>query len=181
MPSPQSDVAPPMPRLGMDAIAIRPLDEEDRPGLLEFGQALPEDDVLYLEEDFHSPEIIARLVNARQAENWRQLVAVVDGKIVGYTGVRRLPGWSKHVAEIQLVVSREQRRRGLGTVLASAVFDAARELGVCKVIVEMLEEQRAGRAIFERLGFHVEGVLENHAQDRAGERHNLLILAYMMG
>lgn len=159
-------------------VTIRPLGEADRVRLLEFGKQLPVDDWLYLETDLHNPEIIARLVNAAAAENWRQVVAVADDQIVGYSAVRRLPGWSSHVGDIQLIISEGWRRCGLGTVLAQAIFDAARELGVDKVIVEMLETQFGGKAIFERLGFNVEGVLSDHAHDRQGRRHNLLVLAY---
>ena len=157
---------------------IRPLGENDRAALLAFGQALPQDDLLYLEDDFQSPEIIARLVNAHQAENWRQTVAEANGEIVGYSSVRRLHGWSSHVADIVLLVSPKCRRSGVGVALAQATFDAARELGVSKVIVEMLEEQLAGRAIFERLGFRVEGTLSKHTRDRQGQYHDLLILSY---
>jgi RimJ/RimL family protein N-acetyltransferase len=159
-------------------ISIRPLDEGDYTALLAFGAALPQDDLLYLENDFQSPDIIRRLVNAAAAENWRQIVALADGAIVGYSAVRRLSGWSSHVADIHLTVSDGWRRSGLGTAMAQAVFDAARDLGVSKVIVEMMERQNAGRAIFERLGFRVEGTLNQHARDRHGQRHNLLILAY---
>jgi RimJ/RimL family protein N-acetyltransferase len=157
---------------------IRPLGENDRAALLAFGQALPQDDLLYLEDDFQSPEIIARLVNAHLAENWRQIVAAAGDEIVGYSAVRRLPGWSSHVADIVLIVNEEWRRSGLGTAMAQAIFDAARDLGATKVIVEMLEEQHGGRAIFERLGFRVEGTLTDHARDRLGRHHNLLILSY---
>jgi ribosomal protein S18 acetylase RimI-like enzyme len=159
-------------------VTIRPLGEDDYAALLAFGAALPQDDLLYLENDFQNPDIIRRLVNAALAENWRQVVAVTEGTIVGYTAVRRLAGWSSHVADIHLTVSDGWRRSGLGTAMAQAIFDAARDLGVNKVIVEMLERQNAGRAIFERLGFRVEGTLSAHARDRHGQRHNLLILAY---
>jgi L-amino acid N-acyltransferase YncA len=159
-------------------VTIRPLGDDDYAALLAFGAALPQDDLLYLENDFQNPDIIRRLVNAAAAENWRQVVAVADGSIVGYTAVRRLAGWSSHVADIHLTISDGWRRCGLGTAMAQAIFDAARDLGVNKVIVEMLERQNAGRAIFERLGFRVEGTLSLHACDRHGQRHNLLILAY---
>jgi RimJ/RimL family protein N-acetyltransferase len=160
-------------------VTIRPLEEGDYNALLAFGAALPQDDLLYLENDLESPEIIRRLVNASVAENWRQVVAVdEEGAIVGYSAVRRLSGWSNHVADIHLTVSDGWRRNGLGTAMAQAIFNAARDLGVNKVIVEMLERQNAGRAIFERLGFRVEGILSQHARDRHGQRHNLLILAY---
>jgi len=165
--------------LGDDrTVVMRPLGEEDQAALLAFGAALPPDDLLYLEDDFQNSEIITRLINACLAENWRQVVAVVGDAIVGYSAVRRLPGWSNHVADIILLIDEHWRRSELGTALAQAIFDAARDLGVNKVIVEMLEEQQAGRAIFERLGFRLEGILSAHARDRHGQRRNLLILAY---
>ena len=74
------------------ALVIRPLGEEDQAALLAFGAALPQDDLHYLEDDFQNSEIITRLINACLAENWRQIVAVVGDAIVGYSGVRRLPG-----------------------------------------------------------------------------------------
>jgi ribosomal protein S18 acetylase RimI-like enzyme len=160
-------------------ITIRSLMESDRSTLLEFGQGLPQDDWLYLENDLRNPDIIARLVNAHQAENWRQIVAVDENSlIVGYSAVRRLPGWSSHVADIQLIIAQEWRRLGLGTALARSIFDAARDLGAAKIIVEILEEQTAGQAIFVRMGFHFEGRLADHVRDRTGGRHNLVLLAY---
>jgi len=86
------------------AVVIRPLGEEDQAALLAFGAALPADDLRYLEDDFQNSEIITRLINACLAENWRQIVAVVGDVIVGYSAVRRLPGWSNHVADIVLVI-----------------------------------------------------------------------------
>ena len=159
-------------------VILRRLGEDDRTALLAFGVGLPEDDWLYLEDDLQSQEIITRLVNAYAAENWRQLVALAGDAIVAYGAVRRLNGWSSHVADIQLIISADLRREGLGTIMAQAIFDAARELGVAKVIVEMVEEQSFGRAIFERLGFRVEGMLSQHVRDRDGQQHNLLVLAY---
>lgn len=162
------------------AVVMRPLGEEDQAALLAFGAALPEDELRYLEDDFRNSEIITRLINACLAENWRQIVAVVGNAIVGYSAVRRLPGWSNHVADIILLMDAHWRRSGLGTALAQAIFGAARDLGVNKVIVEILEEQQASRAIFERLGFRVEGILSVHTCDRQGQYHNLLILAYQV-
>jgi RimJ/RimL family protein N-acetyltransferase len=160
------------------AVTIRPLDEEDHAALLAFGRALPHADLLHLENDFTSPETIARLVNARFAENWRQLVVSIDDLIIGYSVVRRLPGWMRHVAEVGLIVGAGWRRYGLGTALAQSICDAARDLRVDKLIVEMLEEQSAGRAIFERLGFRVEGRFGCHVRDRQGQCHNLIVMAY---
>jgi L-amino acid N-acyltransferase YncA len=159
-------------------VVVRPLDAGDRLALMAFGRALPHYDLEYIPDDFASVEVIDRLLNMRVADHWRQLIATAGDVIVGYGAVRRLAGWSSHVGEVRLVISAGWRRNGLGSVLAAAVLDAARELGVAQVVVEMLEEQVAGRAIFERLGFGIEGLLEDQVCDRHGRRHNLLVMGY---
>jgi L-amino acid N-acyltransferase YncA len=161
-------------------VEIRPIEERDYAALLAFGRALPQDDMLYLEYDFASPETIKRLINAHCAENWRQLIASIDGQIIGYSALRRLAGWSSHVADISLIVSAGWRRCGLGTALTQAIVDAARDLQVDKLVVEMLEEQCAGRVICERLAFQVEGTFDCHVRDRQGQCHNLIVRAYHM-
>ena len=161
-------------------VTIRSLEEHDHDALLAFGHTLPQDDWLYLRHDLQDPRTVARLATAHAAENWRQIVAVVDDEVVGYANVRLLPGWSDHVGDIHLSVSQEWRRSGVGTVLAQTIIDAASGLGLAKVIVEVIEKQHAGQAIFERLGFQVEGLLHNHMRDHNGETHNLVILAFYL-
>jgi len=63
-------------------------------------------------------------------------------------------------------------------VLARSICDSARTLGVAKVIVEVMAEQVGGHAIFERLGFAIEGTFSGHARDRYGRCHDLHVLAY---
>lgn len=160
-------------------VAIRPLAGGDAAALLGFGNALPQDDWLYLQSDLRAADVTARLVAARDAEHWRQLVAATpQGQLVAYSSARLLPGWSSHVADIQLLVAEGWRRSGLGTALAHEIVRAARELGAAKLMVDMVEEQAAGQAIFAHLGFRQEGRLVNHTRDRDGKRHNLVVLGY---
>jgi RimJ/RimL family protein N-acetyltransferase len=44
----------------------------------------------------------------------------------------------------------------------------------------MIAGQNSGQAIFERLGFRVEGTLLDHVRDRQGVPHNLLVMAMTM-
>jgi GNAT superfamily N-acetyltransferase len=161
-------------------VEIRPLDEVDRSALLAFGRALPQDDLLEIENDFANPDMIARLVNARFDQNWRQIVASIGDQVIGYGMARRLPGWSSHVASIGLLVSAGWRRSGLGTALLQATIDVARDLDAEKLIVEMLDSQVAGRTVFDHQGFRVEGRLSDHARDRKGQCRTLIVMAYHM-
>jgi RimJ/RimL family protein N-acetyltransferase len=165
---------------GDRTITIRRLREDDLDALLAFGAELAKDDWLYLDVELQTPATITRLVNAVEAGNWRQVVAVDGETIVGYANVRQLPGWKKHVGDIALVVREDYRHRGVGAALARAVIDAAGELAVRKLILEIVEEQLAGRLIFKRLGFRLEGLLEDHAVDYLGNARNLVLLSYQV-
>jgi RimJ/RimL family protein N-acetyltransferase len=161
------------------AITIRPLEEADRAALLRFGACLPQEDWLYLENNFQSPETISMLINARNAEHWRQIVAVAeDGEIMAYSSARLLPGWSSHVANIQLIVGERWRRQGIGTAIGREICQSAQTLGADKVIVKILAPRIAGTAIFKRLGFIEEGRLIRHARDRDGQYQDMVILSY---
>jgi GNAT superfamily N-acetyltransferase len=158
-------------------VAIRPLAAGDRAALMAFARALLQEGHEYIPDDFQNPELIGRLITMSRAAHWRQLIASSGDAIVGYSAVRRLTGWSSHVGEAHLVVSAGWRCIGLGSALAEAILDAAHQLEVTQIIVEMLEEQAAGRTIFERLGFSIEGLLEGQVHDQHGRQHNLLVMA----
>ena len=159
-------------------LIIRKLQEDDHDALVAFGAHLPKDDWLYLDVELQTSSTVTWLVNAVDARNWRQLVAVDGESIVGYANVRQLPGWKRHVGDIALVVRDDYRRHGLGAALASAIVESAAELSLNKLMVEIVEEQHGGQLIFKRFGFQQEGLLTGHAVDYLGNRRDLVLLGY---
>ena len=159
-------------------LIVRKLGEGDRDALAAFGASLPKDDWLYLDVELQTSATVTRLVNAVDARNWRQLVAVDGETIVGYANVRQLPGWKRHVGDIALVVSDDYRRHGGGAALAAAIVEAAGDLSLTKLMVEIVEEQHGGQLIFKRFGFQQEGLLTDHAVDYLGNPRNLVLLSY---
>jgi hypothetical protein len=70
------------------------------------------------------------------------------------------------------------RRHGVGRELARrAVLDAL-ELGLRKVVVEVVAEQEGAVGMFQALGFQAEGLLRDHVRDTAGRLHDLVLLAH---
>ncbi len=160
------------------SVTLRPLSANDGMALYQFGCSLPDDDWHYLQSDLRSLDTTTRLVNARAAEHWRQLVAADDGgTIAAYASARTLPGRSSHVVTLQTIVTGGWRHVGLGTSVARAIVAAARALGGRKVTVDMVDAQDDGRSIFAHLGFVVEGTLVGHARGRDGRQHNILVMA----
>lgn len=163
-----------------DPIVIRRLTEDDRGALEQFGGELSKDDWFYSDVDLQAPAVVNRLINAVEARNWRQLVAARGEQIVGYASLRQLSGWKQTVADVVLVVRSDLRGLGVGAGLGSALLDVARELPISKLSIELVEEHAAARAMFKKLGFHYEGLLEDHAIDQSGQRHSLLVLGLQL-
>jgi L-amino acid N-acyltransferase YncA len=105
---------------------------------------------------------------------WWQLMAI------RLRHMRALTGRASHVANVQLVVGDSWRRLGLGRAMGNVIFAKAQKLQASKVVAEMLEAQKSGQAIFSRLGFRIEGTLRNHARDRHGNRHNVVVMATLL-
>jgi L-amino acid N-acyltransferase YncA len=158
---------------------IRPLAAEDREPLLTFARALPEEDLLFLDRD---------ITQAAEVETWLEdalqgclatLVAWEDDAVVGYvTCTRGHTRWTRHVAELRVVVAESARGQGIGRILLQRAFETGLELGVTKVVARMTPEQTAALKLFRQLGFAEEAVLPDQALDFSGLSHDLLVLSF---
>jgi L-amino acid N-acyltransferase YncA len=90
---------------------------------------------------------------------------------------RSTAGRSSHVGELRISVCRTHRRKHLGTELAKALVKVATDLGIEKIIVQVVENQVGARLTFEKLGFHKEATLPHHVMDLSGQKRDLLVLA----
>jgi ribosomal protein S18 acetylase RimI-like enzyme len=152
---------------------IRPIQPSDDAALAWFLQRIPEADRTFLKEDVTDPEVVVRWSRPGDART----IAIEDGEVVGYAAVVPLHGWSSHVGEVRIVVDPDQRGHGIGRALARrAVLDAL-ELGLAKLVVEVIADQEALIAMFRGLGFEPEALLTDHVRDRAGELRDLMVLA----
>jgi ribosomal protein S18 acetylase RimI-like enzyme len=91
------------------------------------------------------------------------LIARAGGQIVGYVELGApspLPAHT-HVMEIRgLAVDPGHQRRGVASALLRAGADEARRRGARKLKLRVLGHNVAARALYERFGFTVEGVLQ---------------------
>ncbi|MCY3882882.1 MAG: GNAT family N-acetyltransferase [Dehalococcoidia bacterium] len=166
--------------VGGKRVTLRLMDAGDGDAVLAFARGLPEHDLLFLRRDITQPE---------QVETWVQrietgvatslLVLDSDDSIAGYATVDRndLP-WSQHVAELRVLVGPALRGRGIGRLLTEEAFRIALGMGVDKIIGQMTVDQHEAIAVFRSLGFQPEALLRDHVKDRAGEKHDLVILSH---
>jgi ribosomal protein S18 acetylase RimI-like enzyme len=154
---------------------ISALDAAHADALVRFFAALPEGDRTFIKEDVTDP---ATVRSWAEDGSTRWLVTGADGEVNGYVAVRRLPGWSDHVAELRLVVGPHSRGSGLGRALARHAVTEAIRSGARKLVVEVVADQGPAVALFSALGFTGEALLEDHIRDRSGQLRDLMVLAH---
>jgi len=160
-------------------LTLRLMAPEDKDALLGFARSLPPDDLLFLSIDMTRPEAAQQWAHYNQTGRLKTILVEEDGKLVGHgtLGHNELV-WTRHLGEIQLLISPELRGLGLGTLLANEVFSLARQQGLQKVVARMAAEQKGAIQVFERLGFTAEALLADYVIDRQGRTHDLIVMSY---
>ena len=158
-------------------VEVRFIGADDVGRVADFFAASPEGDRTFFKEDVSSPDVIRGWLTD---ETPRRLIALVDGRVVGYVAVLKGVAWSSHVGELRLVVAPDFRQRGIGRLLAQRAVVQALELGVVKLVVEVVAGQDRLFDMFTKLGFEQEGRLRRHVRSDAGETRDLLILSHFV-
>jgi RimJ/RimL family protein N-acetyltransferase len=157
-------------------VTYRPVGAGDAEVLSAFFARVPEGDRTFFKEDvLHAPTITSWTEDQR---NRRSLALEPDGSVVGYVAVFPGVGWSSHVGELRVVVDPAARGRGLGRDLARRGLLDALELGLTKLVVEVVADQTASIGLFQSLGFEAEALLRDHVRNRDGELRDLIVLAH---
>ena len=159
-------------------VVLRPLTMEDREPIVRFAQRLPEDDLLFLQRDITRPTEVDRWIAEAAEGDLVTIVAWQGDEVVGYaTCDRGNVRWTRHVAELRVVVAEASRSFGIGRLLLELVFEMALDGGVTKIIARMTPDQTGARSLFKRLGFEDEVILKDHAMGTNGLTHDLLMLS----
>ena len=166
-------------RRGERTIRLRHLAATDGNALLEFGRRQPNEDLLFQERDITNVADIGDWIHETEAGRVRTVVAEENGQIIGYTTIERgRLRWTRHVAEIRVMVDVSARRLGLGHVMLGLAFESALADDVAKIIAQMTPDQVGARKIFERLGFVEDAVLTRHVASADGELHDLVVMRF---
>ena len=160
-------------------LTLRPMTAADRDNILAFANAQPAHDLLFLPSDITQPEHVDEWIEELERGELVTILALRDGRILGYSTISRSPwSWSRHVAELRVMVSDDVRRQGVGQILTKEVFRIALDWGVEKVTARMTADQHGALNIFQRLGFRNEALLKDEVKDRDGNSHDLIVLRH---
>ena len=94
------------------------------------------------------------------------LVAVVDGQVVGSLGLHTFPNHPrrKHAGYIGMGVRDDWQGKGVGKALLAACIDLADNwLALTRLELEVYTDNEAAIRLYEKFGFEREGTLRQHA------------------
>ena len=138
---------------------IRSGNEEDAEGVLEnFIKTHTETDnlVSYPDEIHYTAEGERDLLkNKKESPLMVELIAVVDGKIVGISGVDPLGRSYKmaHRANLGISVEKAYWGLGIGRIMTEACIECARKAGYEQLELEVVSENESAIRLYESVGF----------------------------
>ncbi|MXW35742.1 MAG: GNAT family N-acetyltransferase, partial [Chloroflexi bacterium] len=159
-------------------ITLRLFERDDRDAMVAFARAQPVHDLLFLRRDITQPVVVdAWLQDIEEGFN-TTVIATHDEAIVGYAGVNSdRMSWTRHVAELRVLVDASMRSKRLGRLLVEQAFAIARERDVKKMVAQMTTDQGGAIRVFTRMGFQREARLRNQVMDRDSVLHDLQIMS----
>jgi RimJ/RimL family protein N-acetyltransferase len=161
-----------------ETIILNPLQNDEMEKLIEFFQALPVKERMYLRSDVNERENIIKRFGTLDYNIRFPLLVHFDDKIIAIGSLYRAEfGWTRNLGEIRVVVAPTFQRKGLCTVLVKELFFHAIASDLYKIQAEIMENQRSAIAAFEHMGFKQEAILSKHVTDIKGARHNLVIMS----
>jgi putative acetyltransferase len=93
-----------------------------------------------------------------QSEDWKGIVAVLEGAIVGSAGIQQHNGRRRHVGYVAMCVHDDFHGRGIGTALMAALIDLADNwLDLKRIELTVYVDNVPAIGLYRKFGFEVEG------------------------
>lgn len=109
------------------------------------------------------------------------LVAIIDEKIVGFAAIyRHSHSRSRGVADFGIYVHQDYHNLGLGTIMSERALSIAEDQGLHRVFLHVVEDNTAAVHLYKKLGFAVEGIMQEAYYGADGRYHNLLVMAILL-
>ena len=109
-----------------------------------------------------------------------QFVALESESVVGWCDIlRNKYEGTSHVGSLGMGVIGPHRQRGIGKALLRVSMDAAADIGISKVELEVFASNEPARKLYETTGFVTEGIKKG-ARMLDGKTDDIVCMAYFL-
>jgi putative acetyltransferase len=130
---------------------------------------------------FRSADVDRRRVQERPPERSWPLVAELDGRVVGNTGIHLDEHHRSHVGHIGMSVDEAYQGMGVGSALMAAVLDLADNwLGLRRLQLEVYADNDRAIRLYRKGGFETEGTMRSYVF-RDGRFVDTLVMGRLVG
>lgn len=157
-------------------VLLRPLVPEDRQALLDFFLPIPIEERRYMRHNVNDPELVAQWAENVNYDKVFPLIATVNDRIVGIATLHFFEGPARHRAEIRIFLSKDFKRRGLGSKLISALTELAKKRSIHLLEVQIVSDHVEVIKAFQKAGFETACTLENYFMLPDGELRDVVHL-----
>jgi RimJ/RimL family protein N-acetyltransferase len=120
-----------------------------------------------------------KFVRENIAARTPQLVALADGKVVGWCDALPKPRPAlRHTGVLGLGVIEPYRGRGIGPALLEATLAVAKAYGLTRIELTVRVDNERAKRLYERFGFVVEGLCKRHMRIN-GQYHDSYLMALL--
>lgn len=150
-------------------VLLRFLTPADRQALRELYAALSPEDMRYLRQPVSDPKVVESRADMIDYAKVLPLAAFVGERMVGDATLHFGCGPTRHIAEVHIFLTKDFRRRGLGTQMIRALIDLARRRGLHYLLAQIVSDQTTVIKAFEQLGFERKCTMDNFFMFPDGE------------
>ncbi len=147
----------------MNSTVVRAAVPGDLPAVLQAYNEGIEDGEATLETDPKSFDDITSWWKDHD-DRYPVLVASREAHILGWASLNRFSHRCAHqgIADLSIYVAREQRGRGIGTLLLGRLEERAKLRGFHKIVLHALNDNEAGKRLYRGCGFSEVGIFKAH-------------------
>jgi RimJ/RimL family protein N-acetyltransferase len=158
-------------------VSLQVLSKDLRQKEIKFFRGLDKEDRLFLRYDVTDIKRLDERLNNIDYNRLIPLVAVHKGAIIGDATLEQAPyGWTRHLAEIRIVVASAFQGKGLATLLAHELSNLALEKDIEQIEARVIGIQTGALKVFKKLGYKLYVKLPNYVHDLQNKTHDLIIL-----
>ena len=114
---------------------------------------------IVIERFAHTVEWEQNYIKNLNPLNLLYMIALVDKKLVGLLSLERETyAKTRHIASLGMVILKEFRREGIGSVLVESGLEWSKKRGIEKIILSCFSTNSAAIALYKKFGFNEESI-----------------------
>ena len=158
-------------------VVLRLLMSEDKDNLLSMFTVMSEKALLWSNPPYDEQKIDRWMTGVGTGLS---IVASFKDRIVGISAVYQMPKpREKGISSMMIYIHQDFHGVGLGAEMTSILLELAKDKGLHRVGLEVVEDNIAAVNLYKKMGFEIEGVIREGYFGADGKYHNVMVMGIL--